>query len=84
MKIYYTTTNQTLKQIIHQIFICLLQDKATDTILKGFDKGLLSGMIVINLQKTFDTIDHEILLQKLKAIIFSIRLYSGLDHIFLS
>ena len=40
----------------------------TDKILKGFDKGLLTGMILIDLQKAFDTIDHEILLQKLKAI----------------
>ena len=32
------------------------------------DQGLLTGMIFINLQKVFDTIDHEILLQKFKAI----------------
>ena len=43
----------------------------TDKILKGFDKGLLTGMILIDLQKAFNTIDHEILLQKLKAIKFS-------------
>ena len=43
----------------------------TDKILKGFDKGLLTGMILVDLQKAFDTIDHEILLQKLKAIKFS-------------
>ena len=43
----------------------------TDKILKGFEEGLLTGMILINLQKTFDTIDHEILLQKRKAIRFS-------------
>ena len=39
----------------------------TDKILKGFDEGLLTGMILIDLQKAFDTIDHEILLQRLKA-----------------
>ena len=39
--------------------------------LKGFDEGLLTGMIRIDLQKVFDTINHEVLLQKLKAIRFS-------------
>ena len=43
----------------------------TDKVLKEFDKGLLTGMILIDLQTAFDTIDHEILLQKLKAIKFS-------------
>ena len=36
--------------------------------LKGFDEGLLTGMIVIDLQKGFFTINHDVLLQKLKAI----------------
>ena len=41
------------------------------TDLKGFAEGLLTGMIRIDLQKVFDTINHEVLLQKLKAIRFS-------------
>ena len=53
----------------HSTNLCL--SFLTDKILKGFDKGLLTGMILIDLQKAFDTIDHEILLQKLKAIKFS-------------
>ena len=37
----------------------------------GFDSGLLTGMILINLQKAFDTIDHEILIEKVKCMGFS-------------
>ena len=42
-----------------------------DKILKGFDQGLITGMILIDLQKAVDTIDHDILLQELHAIGFS-------------
>ena len=38
-----------------------------DKILTGFDSGLLTGMILIDLQKTFDTINHDILLKQLPA-----------------
>ena len=33
----------------------------TDKILTGFESGLLTGMILINLQKPFDTINHDVL-----------------------
>ena len=49
----------------HSTNLCL--SFLTDKVLKGFDDGLLTGMILIDLQKAFDTIDHEILLQKLKS-----------------
>ena len=38
--------------------------------LKGFDKGMMTGMILIDRQKAFDTVDHDVLLQKLYAIGF--------------
>ena len=37
---------------------------------KGFDNGPFTGMILIDLQKGFDTIEHDILLGKLKKISF--------------
>ena len=40
-------------------------------ILKSFDKGLFTGMMLIDLQKAFNTINHEIVLGKLHANGFS-------------
>ena len=53
----------------HSTDSCLsyLQDKVS----KGFDSGLLTGMILIDLQKDFDTIDHKILIEKMKCMGFS-------------
>ena len=45
----------------------------TDKTLTGFDSGLLIGMILIDLQKAFDTINHYILLKKTSALRFSDR-----------
>ena len=52
----------------HLTDLCL--SYLNDKILKGFVNGLFTGMILIDLQKAFDTIDHNILLEKLKAIGF--------------
>ena len=43
----------------------------TNRILTGFDSGLLTGMILIDLQKAFDTINHDILLKKMASLRFS-------------
>ena len=67
MKIYYIAINQVFKVIIQQICLSFLKDK----VLKGFDNGLLTGMILIYQQKAFCSIDNEILLQKRKATRFS-------------
>ena len=41
-------------------FLSYFHDKIT----KGFDSGLLTGTVLFDLQKTFDTIDHNILIEK--------------------
>ena len=43
----------------------------SDLISKGFDRGLYTGMILIDLQKAFDTIDHDILFDKMSFLGFS-------------
>ena len=43
----------------------------TGKISKGFDSGLLTRMILTDLQKAFDTIDHNILLLKMPSLGFS-------------
>ena len=42
-----------------------------DKIFKGFDDGLLTGVILIDLQKAFYMINHGILLKKLSITGFS-------------
>ena len=42
--------------------------KVTDEWLKALDEGKYTGTIFVDLQKAFDTVDHEILLNKLEQI----------------
>ena len=44
----------------HSTDFCL--SYLNDKILKYFDRSMMTGMILINLQKAFDTIDHDVLL----------------------
>ena len=65
---FYTNFNQDFEKIILPNF-CL--SYLTDRISKGLDFGLLTGVILIDLQKAFDTIDHNILLLKMPSFGFS-------------
>ena len=47
------------------------KNPSTDSCLKGFNKGLKTSMILIDMESAFDTVDHDLLLQKLSAIGFS-------------
>ena len=53
----------------HSTETCLTH--LSDSILKGCDKGLHTGMILIDLQKAFDTINYNILLEKMVFFKFS-------------
>ena len=48
--------------------LCLV--KLTDFILREMGKGVHTGMILVDLQKTFDTLDHVLPLQKMECIGF--------------
>ena len=58
-----------LNKILYDYHSGFRKNHSTDTclsflnekILKGFDDGLVTGMILIDLQKAFDTINHDIL-----------------------
>ena len=51
-----------------------------DKVRNGFEKGSLTCMILIDLQKAFDTIDHKILMEKMSCLGFhesTIRWYKS-------
>ena len=52
-----------------------------DKITKGFDSGLLTGMVLIDLQKAFDTIDHYLFIKKCLIWVLLMRKSSGIHHI---
>ena len=64
---YFISINQVLAQIFQRI---LAFYNFTDFILRGMDKRFHTGMILVDLQKAFDTLDHTVLLQEMECIGF--------------
>ena len=65
-----------LSKILYDYQSSFRKNHSTDTCLSflndnGFDDGLVTGMILIDLQKAFDMINHDIILKKLSIIGFS-------------
>ena len=48
----------------HSTDLCLTQ--LIDFVSTGFDRNMHTGMILVDIQKVFDTLDHGVLLQKMK------------------
>ena len=70
-RITYDQTNTFISQntILHNFQSGLVH--LTDNILQRHDEGLLTGMILIDLQKAFETINYKVLLQRLQNKEFS-------------
>ena len=48
----------------HSTILCLAQ--LIDFVASGMDKQMHTGIILVDLQKAFDTLDHGVLLEKMK------------------
>ena len=63
----------------HSMDFCL--SYLNDKILKGFGRGMMTGMILIDLQKAFGTIDHDCYCQNYMLLVSQNVLLIGLNLI---
>ena len=53
-------------RLLHSTSTCLID--VTNRLLQNIDKGQLTGIVFLDLSKAFDTIDHDVMLNKLIAL----------------
>ena len=51
----------------HSTYLCLAQ--LTEFFATDMDKQMHTGMILVDLQKAFDTLDHEVFLEKIYILV---------------
>ena len=59
---YFINFNQSGFRELHSTATCLLKNK--DDMYNGMDTGNLAGIVLVDLKKAFDTVDHLILCRK--------------------
>ncbi len=56
------------KVVLERVILQLAVTDVTDFIYKNMDQGQLTGAVILDLKKAFDTVDAETLLFKLKCL----------------
>ena len=78
------STTQSGNKKLHLTETSLIRVRTTEAILSSIDKNKLTAVVLLNMSKAFDSINHEIILNKLQDILAFYPLASlGLTVIYL-